>query len=206
MHRKTKLEFEMQKGNEMIESAEQKREENLLYALSALERVQVAAETIISDLPSNEVLDRAFEKREELRRKMMSSGTESGKFPSLTGQGYPHLHVSATVREVNISSPSTKARQRTPSKMSSFGSSAPRTAFTDRQAGSSSGNGRTTTGSSVNKYIKQGLFVGQIESADMSKHIRRARSMSTLGNKVSPVAMRRTSPNMPPWFPAKDTF
>jgi hypothetical protein len=199
IHLQSKLQGAVEKNNSIIERADKKREKNLLYALSALERVQLAAESIIGDLPSNKVLDKCFKKREELQYKLHGAhGT--GQFPSLSGHGYPHLQVKVVQpqrhHEVTVSSPPVASKQTPPS--TPFGSSAPRRSFTDKAQ-----TERKAFETPSNKYIKKGLFIGEIRSEKMAKHIAKSKSALQLRTGLSPVAQRRNSPNAPPWFPMK---
>ena len=65
LHNQSKLEAINEKLDEDSELLEKRRQKNLLFALSALERVQLAAENIIGEMPSNEVIEEIFKAREE---------------------------------------------------------------------------------------------------------------------------------------------
>ena len=90
LHNQSKLEAINEKLDEDSELIEKRRQKNLLFALSALERVQLAAESIIGEMPSNEVIEEIFKAREEIKLRLNLGGMND-KLPVISGHGYPHL-------------------------------------------------------------------------------------------------------------------
>ena len=90
LHNQSKLEATNEKLDEDSELIEKRRQKNLLFALSALERVQLAAENIIGEMPSNEVIEEIFKAREEIKLRLNLGGMND-KLPVISGHGYPHL-------------------------------------------------------------------------------------------------------------------
>ena len=195
LHNQSKLEAINEKLDEDSELLEKRRQKNLLFALSALERVQLAAENIIGEMPSNEVIEEIFKAREEIKLRLNLGGMND-KLPVISGHGYPHLIPKEKTETKKP--PKSKLRTFSPKK-TPFGSSAPRKSQFDN----SMAKAKIIDGKAYNEGYSN-LFIGDVNTTGFTKYIAKSKSMVQLRSGMSPIAQRVTSPNSPPWFPSKN--
>ncbi len=191
MHHQSKLESYNDKLESETQEIEKQRQRNLLFALSALERVQLAAENIIGKMPSNEVIEEIFKVREEIKVRL-DMQYASDKLPLISGHGYPQLKMEEPKKR------QTKSKK-VKNKKSPFGSSAPRKSQFDK----SMAKAKIVDGKSYDEG-NASLFIGTVDPSRLSTFIQKSKSATQLRNGISPVAQRVTSPNSPPWFPSKN--
>ncbi len=193
MHHQSKLEIMNGRLEAESSNIEQQRQRNLLFALSALERVQLAAENIIGEMPSNQVLEEIFKVREEIKVRLDMRHVKD-KLPLISGHGYPQLKMDEPKQKP-------RKKNKTTPKKSPFGSSAPRKSQFDN----SMSKAKIIDGEAYDEG-NASLFIGSVETSGFKKFIHKSKSSVQLRNGISPVAQRVTSPNNPPWFPAKNNM